>query len=146
MTTEARSVRPFHLAMPCVDVVATTKFYHEVLGCTLGRSAPTWQDFDFFGHQLVFHQAPAGFELGQVRNSVDAHDVPIPHFGVVLTPEDWEKLSQRLTEHQVKFEIAPQIRFKGLPGEQGIFFFFDPNGIALEFKCFKSDDSLFAPQ
>ena len=32
-------------------------------------------------------------------NPVDGHDVPVPHFGVVLEWEEWEKLADRLKRH-----------------------------------------------
>jgi extradiol dioxygenase family protein len=69
---------------------------------------------------------------------VDGHDVPIPHFGVVLEMETWRALADRLRAAGVKFLIEPYIRFEGLPGEQATMFFRDPSGNALEFKAFKN--------
>ena len=78
------------------------------------------------------------------HNPVDGHDVPVPHFGVVLTMADWQALADRLTAVGTHFGIAPHIRFVGQPGEQATMFFTDPSGNALEFKAFADDAMLFA--
>jgi extradiol dioxygenase family protein len=74
---------------------------------------------------------------------VDSHRVPIPHFGVVLEWEAFQSFVNHLRKAELKFEIEPTIRFQGLPGEQSMMFFRDPSGNALEFKTFKSLESLF---
>lgn len=79
-----------------------------------------------------------------VTNPVDGHDVPVPHFGVVLTMPQWEALAERVTAAGIAFGIAPYVRFKGQPGEQATMFFLDPSGNALEFKAFADDAMLFA--
>lgn len=136
---------PFHLAFLVHDLVKARYFYGTVLGCDEGRSAPTWIDFDFYGHQIVTHldcrakeRRPAG------SGAVDGHNVPIPHFGVVLSIEAWEATIARLRAYGVHFEMAPTTRFKGEPGEQSTTFFKDPSGNAIELKAFRSLDSLFA--
>jgi extradiol dioxygenase family protein len=116
---------------------------HATLGCTEGRSADTWIDFDLFGHQIVAHLDPAARAVA-VANPVDGHDVPVPHFGVVLTMPDWQALADRLGTAGTRFGIAPHIRFVGQPGEQATMFFYDPSGNALEFKAFADDAMLFA--
>jgi len=75
---------------------------------------------------------------------VDGHDVPVPHFGVVLELDDWQKLADRLTAAGTQFVIEPHIRFKGQVGEQATMFFLDPAGNALEFKAFADLGQLFA--
>lgn len=138
------SLRPFHLAVTVNDLTAARSFYGGVLGCEEGRSSERWIDFDLFGHQFVVHldedKAPP-----KAHNAVDGHDVPVPHYGVVLTMEGWRALSERLV-NQVDFLIAPAIRFAGLPGEQATMFFCDPAGNALEFKGFADDAMLFAKE
>ncbi len=136
---------PFHVAVPVHDLEAARKFYREVLGCGEGRSDTHWTDFDLFGHQYVIHYKPKpeGQEAPHF-NPVDGHDVPVPHFGVVLEWDDWHALEARLREHGVQFIIEPYIRFKGQPGEQATMFFLDPSGNALEFKSFQDMDQLFA--
>lgn len=136
--------RPFHLAIPVKDLELCRTFYREVLKCKEGRSSNHWVDFDFFGHQLVLHQKD-DYEINPpVKNEVDGHAVPVPHFGVVLEWEDWELLSERLKKNGVQFIIEPYIRFKDQVGEQATLFFMDPENNALEFKAFKNDDQLFA--
>ncbi|MFD1610457.1 VOC family protein [Sphingomonas tabacisoli] len=136
-------MRPFHLAFPVHDLDAARHFYGELLGCAEGRSSDRWIDFDLYGHQIVAHLDEAARPAG-VTNPVDGHDVPVPHFGVVLTMADWQALADRLTEAGVAFGIAPHIRFKGQAGEQATMFFRDPSGNALEFKAFADDAMLFA--
>ncbi|MDK3018735.1 VOC family protein [Pseudodonghicola flavimaris] len=136
-------LRPFHLAFPVDDLEAARAFYKGVLGCGEGRSSPDWVDFDFFGHQIVAHLAPA--EVGAAQtNAVDGHGVPVRHFGLVMTMEDWQAAADRLTAAGTEFVIAPYIRFKGEPGEQATMFFTDPAGNAIELKAFRDLGQLFA--
>ena len=135
--------RPFHLAFPVHDLAAARAFYGDTLGCAEGRSAATWIDFDLFGHQIVAHLDPAAKPVA-VANPVDGHDVPVPHFGVVLTMADWQALAERLRAAGTRFGIEPHIRFVGQPGEQATMFFRDPSGNALEFKAFRDPATLFA--
>ena len=136
-------MRPFHLAFPVHDLAAARAFYRDVLGCGEGRSSDQLIDFDFYGHQIVAHLDPAAKPVA-TSNPVDGHDVPVPHFGVVLTMEQWEGLAARLRAAGIRFGIEPHIRFKGQPGEQATMFFLDPSGNALEFKAFADDAMLFA--
>ena len=136
---------PFHLAFPVDDLAAARRFYGDLLGCPEGRSAEEWIDFDFFGHQIVAHLVP-GLEPPAHGNEVDGHDVPVPHFGAVLSMEAWETLARRLEEAGVNFAIPPTVRFEGLPGEQATMFFRDPSGNALEIKAMRDPGALFAKQ
>ena len=139
-------LRPFHIAFPVDDLQGARYFYGTVLGCEEGRSAELWIDFSLFGHQIVAHQRPSG-SGGPSKlpaNPVDGHDVPIPHFGVVLTQADWEVLAERVSQAGVQFVVEPYTRFKGMPGEQSTMFFLDPSGNALEFKAFADLQQLFA--
>lgn len=142
-STPAQSLRPFHLAFPVHDIEVARQFYVNLLGCSEGRSSEAWVDFDFYGHQVVAHLAPE--ECGASKTSaVDGHGVPVRHFGVVLTLEDWEVLAERLKAAGTEFVIEPYVRFKGEVGEQATMFFKDPSGNSLEFKAFKDLSSLFA--
>ncbi len=132
--------RPFHLAFAVHDLDSTRSFYGGLLGCAMGRDAPTWQDFDFFGHQLSAHVAAAA---ESASGQVDGTAVPIPHFGAVLDMEAWAALADRLRDRGTKFLIEPQIRFAGAPGEQGTFFVQDPSGNTLEFKGFRDQGAVF---
>lgn len=137
------SLRPFHLAFPVHDLSAARAFYGDLLGCSEGRSSDHWIDFDLFGHQIVAH-LDAGMTPRPIHNAVDGHEVPVPHFGVVLTMPQWEELAARLKAAGVRFGIEPYVRFKGQVGEQATMFFTDPSGNALEFKAFADDGQLFA--
>jgi extradiol dioxygenase family protein len=137
------TLQPFHLAIPVSDLDQTRTFYREVLVCEEGRSSDHWVDFNFFGHQLVIHMADQP-KSKDSSNAVDGHDVPVPHFGVVLDWEVWQSLASRLQDQGIAFVIEPYIRFKGLMGEQATMFFYDPSGNALEFKAFQDPSQLFA--
>ena len=130
------TLTPFHLAVRVDDLESSRAFYGKLLACPEGRSADTWVDFDFFGHQLVCHVGPAA-DAPPHRNAVDGQEVPVPHFGVVLEMERWEALADRLQAAQVSFVIEPYVRFRGQPGEQATLFLLDPSGNALEFKAFR---------
>lgn len=134
---------PFHLAFPVSDIEATRKFFTEVIGCKVGRSAEKWIDFDFFGHQISAHLKPD--EVAQAKtNEVDGDKVPVRHFGAILKWEEWHELSDRLTKQGIEFIIEPHVRFKGEVGEQATMFFLDPSGNALEFKSFQDMSQVFA--
>ncbi len=134
---------PFHLAFPVRDLDEARGFYGGLLECPEGRSAEQWIDFDFFGHQIVAHLVP-DLEPAVHGNPVDGHDVPVPHFGAVLSFAAWEKLAARLEAANLDFVIAPTVRFEGLPDEQATMFFRDPSGNALEIKAMRDPDALFA--
>ncbi|WP_404296524.1 VOC family protein [Halomonas sp.] len=139
------SLSPFHLAIPVHDLAAARTFYNEVFGLEEGRSSEQWVDFNFFGHQLVIHEHPKmPYQEQANTNAVDGHDVPVPHFGVVLGWEEWETLAERLNARGTEFVIEPYVRFKGQVGEQATMFLLDPCGNALEFKAFKDMSQLFA--
>jgi len=135
-------MNPFHLAIPVNDLEKCRTFYKDVLNCEEGRSDTHWVDFNFFGHQLVLHQKE-GFKKNISKNPVDGHDVPVPHFGLVLDWDVWNELAEKLKAKKIHFEIEPYIRFKGKVGEQATMFFYDPESNALEFKAFKNIDQLF---
>ena len=135
---------PFHLAIPVQNLEKCRVFHRDILKCTEGRSSEKWVDFNFFGHQLVIHQKKSHQASSALEsNPVDGKDVPVPHFGVVLEWEVWQKLSDDLKSNQIKFVIEPYIRFEGEVGEQATMFFLDPEGNALEFKAFKDMEQLF---
>ena len=133
----------FHLAFPVDDLAKARAFYGGLLGCPEGRSSDAWIDFDFHGHQIVAHLAPE--EVGHKKTSpVDGHDVPVRHFGAILTLPEWHALAGRLKAAGTRFVIEPYVRFAGEPGEQATMFFLDPCGNALEFKAFADRSMVFA--
>ena len=142
------TLRPFHLAFPVRDLAEARAFWGGVIGCPEGRSAADWVDFDFYGHQIVAHLAPdvSGSRQAEASNPVDGHDVPVPHFGLVLGLPEWKELAARLAKAGVKFVIEPYVRFEGQPGEQATMFFRDPAGNAIEMKAFADLAQLFATE
>ena len=137
------SIQPFHLAFPVRDIPEARAFYGGLLGLSEGRSSEEWIDFDMYGHQVVTH-LDRNLNKSTHHNEVDGHAVPVPHFGVVLTMDDWRALRDRLVAQKVEFQIEPYIRFEGQVGEQATMFFLDPSGNALEFKAFADMSQLFA--
>jgi hypothetical protein len=133
----------FHLAFPVHSIDAARAFYTGVLGCSEGRSADTWVDFNFYGHQIVAHLSPERRAV-EAHNPVDGDDVPVPHFGVILDMQQWQELAGRLRAAGIRFVIEPHIRFRGQPGEQATLFLLDPSGNALEFKAFADSRRVFA--
>ena len=133
----------FHLAFPVTDLGLARKFYGDFLGCAEGRASDDWVDFDFHGHQIVAHKI-ASAQMSDATSLVDGDNVPVRHFGVVLSIPDWEALAAKFKSAGQAFVIEPHIRFRGQPGEQATMFFLDPFGNALEFKAFADPDRLFA--
>jgi extradiol dioxygenase family protein len=138
------STRPgFHLAIPVDDLGRARAFYGGVLGLSEGRSASSWVDWNFYGHQMVTHRVPGG-PTRAGSSEVDGHAVPVPHFGLVLSIEEFHALADRLRDAGTEFVIEPYLRFAGEPGEQWTMFLRDPAGNALEFKAFRDESQLFA--
>lgn len=134
---------PFHLAFPVHDLAAARAFYGDLLGCPEGRSSDEWIDFDLHGHQIVAHLDP-GARPSKVSNKVDGHDVPVPHFGLVLDMASWRALADRLQAAGTRFVIEPCVRFEGQPGEQATMFLLDSSDNAIEFKAMAKRENLFA--
>lgn len=132
----------FHLAFHVTDLDVARRFYGGVLGCAEGRSAPTWVDFDFFGHQISLHLGPPfkTERTGRVGDQL----VPMPHFGLVLELPAWQAMAQRLRDAGTDFVLEPQVRYAGEPGEQWTMFFRDPFGNPIEMKGFASLQGLYA--
>ncbi len=142
-----RPLPPFHLAFPVHDLAAARQFYGDLLGCPEGRSSSEWVDFNFYGHQIVAHlleeAAPEAARRADT-NAVDGDAVPVRHFGVVLSQDEWQALADKLVRAGVRFIIEPHVRFQGEVGEQSTMFFLDPSGNAIELKAFKDPSRLFA--
>lgn len=136
------TLRPFHLAFPVRDLAEARAFWGGVMGCPEGRSSDHWIDFNFYGHQIVAHLSPDAAPAA--ISEVDEHEVPVPHFGIVLELADWEALAERLKAAGTPFLIEPYVRFRGQPGEQATMFFRDPSGNAIEMKAFADLAQLFA--
>jgi hypothetical protein len=131
----------FHFSFNVTDLNVARHFYGELLGCAEGRSADTWVDFDFFGHQISLHLG----EPLKTQNTgrVDDKLVPMPHFGLVLTLPEWQAMADRLQAAGTAFVLAPHVRFAGQPGEQSTMFFLDPFGNPLEIKGFADLNKIY---
>ena len=143
----ATNLAPFHLAIPVDDIEAAQHFYGDIMGLARGRSDTRWTDWNFFGHQLVTHEVSGRAGVADPvagTNPVDGHEVPVPHFGIVLSVLQFRELAARLDAMHVDFVVRPYLRFEGEPGEQWTMFFLDPPGNALEFKAFADIGQLFA--
>lgn len=132
----------FHLAFSVFDLNKTRDFYVGALGCKEGRSAETWVDFDFYGHQISCHENPQTDPI-DFSNTVEDKAVPIPHFGMVLSYEQFDELVGRIQSSGVEFLYEPFVRFEGKSGEQKSCFIRDPSGNCLEFKAFRDIEKLF---
>jgi uncharacterized protein len=132
----------FHLAIPVDDLAAAESFYGGVLGCPAGRRSDRWIDWDLHGHQLVTHLVDDHPGAGDT-NPVDGHEVPVPHFGLLLDVDAFHEAAGRLRTGGVAFVIEPYLRFAGEPGEQWTLFVRDPAGNAIEMKAFADDADVF---
>ncbi|KAH7481853.1 hypothetical protein PRIC1_009682 [Phytophthora ramorum] len=137
-------IPPFHLAVPVHNLEQAKEFYGAKLGFIEGRSSKQWQDYNMFGHQLVVHQVTNEYRGVDYFNPVDADDVPVPHFGVALTVDEFHALSKRVQGLNIEFIVEPHLRFVGRKGEQWTMFFKDPSGNNLEFKAMTNPENLFA--
>jgi extradiol dioxygenase family protein len=86
------------------------------------RSENKWQDYSLYGHQLVCHYVGDNYRCIDYYNPVDGDEVPVPHFGIVLTEQQFIDFSKKL-QSKVKFIIEPHKRFLGQPGFLFLFFY-----------------------
>ena len=125
--------KPFHLAVPAGDLTTAINFYEKILGCKLGnREEGKWIDVDFWGNELTLHKTH--MKLPRERHDVDMGNVPVPHFGVHLDKNVFNKIKENLKQNNIKYLDEPYTRFKGKPEEQQTFFIEDPHGNVLELK------------
>ena len=128
---------PFHLAVPAGDLSIATNFYEKILGCKLGnREEGKWIDVDFWGNELTLHKTQ--MKLPNERHDVDMGNVPVPHFGVHLKKEVFNKIKENLKVNNIKYLDEPYTRFKGRKEEQETFFIEDPHGNILELKSLQN--------
>lgn len=135
---------PFHHAIPVHDLILARKFYGEILGCQEGRSSKTWIDYSLYGNQLVCHYVNDTYRCTDYYNTVDTDAVPVPHFGVVLSIEQFHELAERVKKAGIPFIVEPHLRFADKPGAQWTMFFKDPSQNNLEFKAMIHPENLFA--
>ena len=79
---------------------------------------------------LAFFEIPRGKEPKGNRNAIGS----MQHCAFVVTPPVFHAIQTRLKQHGIVY-VGP---LPQLPGLDGIYFF-DPNGIRLEFACQNAD-------
>tara|TARA_B110000116_G_scaffold113248_1_gene98379 strand:+ start:562 stop:1002 length:441 start_codon:yes stop_codon:yes gene_type:complete len=138
-----KNLRPFHLAFPVNNIKDSRDWYIKYLDCKIGRESSNWIDFNFFGHQISAHLISQTHDIFKT-NLVDNKKIPIRHFGIILSWDQWHDLVKKLKNKDIVFFVKPYTRFKGKSGEQVTFFIKDPSENFLEFKSFKNDASIFS--
>jgi extradiol dioxygenase family protein len=136
---------PFHHAFPVHNLNEARAFYGGILGCEEGRSSDTWIDFSFGGNQIVCHYVGDNYRCIDYFNNVDTDAVPVPHFGIVVSVEEFHTLSERVKKAGISFIVEPHVRFQGEPGEQWTMFFKDPSSNNIECKAMVHPENLFRP-
>ena len=129
--------KPFHLAIPAGDINSTLKFYTEILECKTGnKEEGKWVDIDFWGNELTLHKTE--MKLPNERHDVDMGNVPVPHFGIHLDKNVFNKIKENLKSNNVEYLDEPYTRFEGKKEEQETFFIKDPHGNILELKTLQN--------
>ena len=152
--SEAMTRGVHHLALTTEDMKMTADFYVNVLGMPLvhamrvpaglgtgpgNRGNPPYEElrhyfFDMGNDSLLaFFEIPKGAEPQSNRNAIGG----MQHVAFTVTAARFKDIEQRLEKHGVPHSGAiPQ-----LPGLLGIYFF-DPNGLRLEFACQPADGDM----
>jgi len=133
-----------HLALNTDDMKMTIDFYAGVLGMPLmhamrvppglgtgseNRGNPPFENLRHYffdmGHDstLAFFEIPKGAKPHGDRNEI----ANMQHVAFATSPEGAEELLKRLNKHGIENTVIETV-----PGLMGIYFF-DPNGIRLEF-------------
>lgn len=131
----------FHLALPCVDLGLTKKFYTNLVGATIGREGVNWIDINLYGHQLTFTKSGA-FHFESKNYRFENQVIPSFHFGVIIDNEKWHHLYDNFHE-QWNFGLDKTSFLENKPGSHMSFIVIDPNGYKLEFKHFLKGDDVF---
>jgi catechol 2,3-dioxygenase-like lactoylglutathione lyase family enzyme len=140
-----------HLALNTDDMKMTIDFYVDVLGMPLvhamkvppglgtgpeNRGNPPYERvrhyfFDMGNDSLLaFFEIPKGAEPKGQRNSIGS----MQHCSFVVSAKRFAGITQRLKSHNVAYS-GPIPQLAGLLG----IYFYDPNGIRLEFCCQPDD-------
>jgi len=126
----------FHLAFPVHDIGLAKAFYHDILGCKIGRETDNALVIQLGLHQLVAHK---------IDDSLPEQLSIYPrHFGLIfLEKKLFDDFIQRLERHQVVFKIPLKTRFPHTKIEHQSFFLSDPSNNLLEFKYYTHDSAIF---
>jgi extradiol dioxygenase family protein len=133
----------FHFSFAVNDLGCARRFYGEILCCPEGREMPGRADFNFFGHHIVAHLAPAdviGEDGGKVARGVN----PIHHFGAVVPLEEFRNIEKRLVDAGADFLEKPEVRQQGTAREQMLMLCRDGCGNVVEFKGLRNITDVYA--
>ncbi|MCM0035862.1 MAG: VOC family protein [Burkholderiaceae bacterium] len=136
------SMAMIHLSVPIKDIASTVRFYRDILGCSITRQQVDRLDIDFYGHHLVAQLSE--LEASHKSITIGRGDYPLRHFGVIVTPEIYDRMLANLIAAQVEFAMAPDRIFIGTPREQSVFLVFDYSGNAVEVKGMPDPQQVFA--
>ena len=126
----------FHLAIPAGNIKTALGFYCDILGCSTGNQEEgRWIDINFWGNELTLHETKS--KQFRERHDVDMGQVPVPHFGVHLKKDIFNKIKANIEANKINYIDKPYTRFEGTEFEQNTFFIEDPNGNVLELKTFE---------
>ena len=124
----------FHLSLPVPSLAVQRDFYVRVLGCRLCRVGDGFEDFEFLGHQLTFHERPVGLDLGYRTM----------HFGAVVPEDEFQRLSAAVSSEGVPFLVQPHEQGSGTPDARSKMVFADPSGYAIELKSYVDPSRVLA--
>ena len=130
-----------HLSIPIKDIASTVRFYRDILGCTVTRQQTDRLDIDFFGHHLVAQLSE--LEASHKSITIGRGNYPLRHFGVIVTPDVYDRMLSSLIAANVDFAMAPDRIFIGTPREQSVFLVFDFSGNAVEVKGMPDPQQVF---
>lgn len=136
------SLGMLHLSIPIRDVDASLAFYRDLLGCAATRVRENRIDFEFFGHHLVAQLSET--EAAHRSVSIGEDNYPLRHFGVIVQPDAYHDVLDRLMKAGAPFAMAPSRIFIGTPREQAVFLVYDPSGNAVEFKALPDPQQVFS--
>jgi len=131
-----------HLSVPIKDIASTLSFYRDILGCTITRQQIDRLDIDFFGHHLVAQLSE--LEASHKSITIGRGNYPLRHFGVIVTPDIYDRMLTNLNAAKIEFAMAPDRIFIGTPREQSVFLVFDYSGNAVEVKGMPDPQQVFA--
>lgn len=120
----------FHLSIPVLELIASKKFYVEVLGATVGRENEDWLDVLLWGHQITLQRRP--------EEVLPAGKQGKRHFGVVLPWSEWQREMTRMEEARVTFLDRPAIQMAGTENEHAKAYLSDPSGNVIEMKAYRN--------
>ena len=126
----------FHLAIAVKSIEESKEFYCDLMGCVAGDyEEGRWQDINFWGNELTLHQSKPreSDSLERHRHSVDMGDVIVPHLGIHLPLDEYQRVKSSVAS-TVGFVDEPYIRFEDSDYQQETFFVEDPNYNVLEIK------------